>query len=256
LSINEGKIGLLIGDSGCGKTACLEQYAIANKNTAYVILDSGMTATTMFSAIARSINIDSSGSLGNVTRRIIECLLPRHIILILDEASWLSVHQLNLLRQIISIKSKCPMILAGNGDLLTTIIQSPARRGYECLDQFTARMSYTLDLNSENLNEDGGLYTVEDIRKLYEYGGIRLTGNAVNMLCRISRTPRSARLHTCTNIILALHTSRKVLKSGIIDSPDILQAITDLRLPIQDRLPVGFEKMQDEQKEQAISKSA
>lgn len=255
-SDDEGKIGLLIGDGGHGKSHCLRQYAQANKNTIYVELDSAMTSTTMFAEIAKALKIDSSGTLGNITRRLIESLLPRRSILMLDEASWLSVHQLDQLRQIISIKSKCPMILAGNKDLFETVMQKNSRRGYESLDQFTSRLSYILNLDEKGSNKDGGLYTVEDIRKLYEYGGIRLTGDAVNTLRKICRSPRSGRLRTCTNIILALHISPQIIASGVIDSVAIVSAIEQLGLPVNVWLPVGFEKAAEEQEEQAAVKSA
>jgi len=255
-SDEEGKIGLLIGDGGHGKSHCLRQYAQANKNTIYVELDSAMTSTTMFAEIAKALNIDSSGTLGNVTRRLIESLLPRRSILMLDEASWLSVHQLDQLRQIISIKSKCPMILAGNKDLFDTVMQNNSRRGYESLDQFTSRLSYILNLDEKGSSKDGGLYTVEDIRKLYEYGGIRLTGDAVNTLRKICRSPRSGRLRTCTNIILALHISPQIIASGVIDSVAIVSAIEQLGLPVNVWLPVGFENVNEEQEEQAVAKIA
>jgi len=255
-SDEEGKIGLLIGDGGHGKSHCLRQYAQANKNTIYVELDSAMTSTTMFAEIAKALKIDSSGSLGNVTRRLIESLLPRHCIIMLDEASWLSVYHLNQLRQIISVKSKCPLILAGNQDLLKTVMQSTTRRGYESLDQFTSRLSYILNLDEKGSSKDGGLYTVEDIQKLYSYGGIRLTGDAVNTLRKICRTPRSGRLRTCSHIIAALHTASQVVKSGVIDSVAIVSAIEQLGLPVKVWLPVGFENVKEEQEEQTISKIA
>ena len=254
-SDEEGKIGLLIGDGGHGKSHCLRAYAQANKNTIYVELDSAMTSTTMFAEIAKALKIDSSGTLGNVTRRLIESLLPRRCIIMLDEASWLSVHQLDQLRQIILVKSKCPLILAGNRDLFETVMQNNSRRGYESLDQFTSRLSYILNLDEKGSNKDGGFYSVEDIRKLYEYGGIRLTGDAVNTLRKICRTPRSGRLRTCSHIILALHTSAAIKKAGVIDSAAIVSAIEQLGLPVKVWLPVGFEKANEEENVQAQAKA-
>ena len=234
----EGKIGLVIGDGGHGKSICLQQYAKANRNTVYVELDDAMTSTAMFAAIAEKLNIDSSGSLTNVTRRLIDSLFYRYIIIMLDEASGLNVQKLNQLRQIIVVKARCPLILAGNSDLLKTVMQPKTRRGCESLDQFTSRLSYILNLDEFAANKDGGLYTPEDIRRLYQYGGIRLTGDAVNTLRKICKTERSGRLRTCSHIIAALHTSRKVLKSGLIDAITIISAIEQLGLPVKVWLPV------------------
>jgi len=236
---DEGKIGLIVGDAGHGKSHCMRQYADANKNTIYVELDDAMTSTLMFAEIAESLGIDSSGSLAGITRGLIEHLQNRHIIVMLDEASGLSVAQLNQLRQIIVVKARCPLILAGNRHLLKTVMQPTTRRGFESLDQFTSRLMCILDLDRLAGQKDGGgLYTVEDIRKLYEYGGIRLTADAIKTLRMICRTEWSGRLRTCSHIIAALHISPLVERNKQIDSELILAAIERLDLPVKVRLPL------------------
>jgi len=255
-SDDEGKIGLVVGDGGHGKSHCLRQYAEANKNTIYVELDDAMTSTLMFADIAKKLGIDSSGSLAIVTRRLIDNLQNRHIIIMLDEASSLSVKQLNQLRQIIVVKGRCPLVLAGNRHLLKTVMQPPTRRGFESLDQFTSRLMCILDLDSLASNKNGGLYTVDDIRKLYEFGGIRLTKDAIGTLRRISRTEMSGRLRTCSHIIAALHTVSVVDEAGSIDANLILAAIEQLDLPVKVRLPLATKDTAEEDKEiPAIAKA-
>ena len=195
-SDEEGKIGIIIGDSGHGKSRCLRQYAEANKNTVYVELDDAMTSTQMFAEIADKLGVYSAGSLAIITRKLIDYLQNRHIIIMLDEASGLKVRQLNQLRQVIVTKARCPLILAGNRDLYKTIMQLTNLKGHESLDQFTSRLMYILNLDTKASDKDGGLYTVEDVRKLYEYGGIRLASDAISALRRICKTPRSGRLRT------------------------------------------------------------
>ena len=250
----EGKIGMVIGDGGHGKSHCMRQFAEANKNTVYVELDDAMTSTLIFAEIAQKLGIDSSGSLASVTRRLIENLQNRHIIIMLDEASSLSVKQLNQLRQIIVIKSRCPLILSGNRHLLDTVMQPTTRRGFESLDQLTSRLFQILDLDRAASNKDGGLYTVDDIKKLYEYGGIRLTSDAMSTLRKIAKTPRSGRLRTCSNIITALHLSTLPAENkNMIDAGLILLAIEELDLPVKVRLPVATKGADEtEQQESAV----
>ena len=248
---DEGKVGIIIGDGGHGKSVCLRQYAKANKNSMYLELDDAMTSTTMFDEICDKLSVDNYGHLATITRRLIEALAYRHIIIILDEASGLTVKQLNQLRQIIVIKAHCPLILSGNSDLLKTIMQPKTRRGCESLDQFTSRLSYILNLDESASNKDGGIYTAEDIRKLYEYGGIRLVSDAIGTLRKICRSPRSGRLRTCSNIITALHTSRKILRAGFITTKDIAGAIEELRLPVRVWLPLAIREPQAEREEVA-----
>lgn len=236
---DEGKIGMIIGDGGHGKSHCMRAYAAANKNTIYVELDDAMTPTLLFAEIAKALGLDSSGSLAAVTRRLIENLVNRQIIVMLDEAAGLKVKQLNQLRQIIVVKSRCPLILAGNSDLLKTVIDPSDRRGYESLDQFYTRIMQILNLDKLACDKDGGLYTPEDIRKLYEYGGVRLAADAVDTLQRIARSPKSGRLRTCSHIVAALHISSRVQADRRITAKCIIGLIKGLDLPVSVRLPVG-----------------
>jgi len=237
-SEEEGRIALIIGDSGHGKSICLKQYAEANKNTLYIQLDATMGSLRIFAEIAKRLHIASSGSLSEITRQLVENLRPRNIIIMLDEASNLTVKQLNQLRQIIVIKARCPLILAGNADLLRTVIQPTTKHGYESLDQFTSRLMGVLNLDELASHKGDGLYTSEDVRKLYEYGGIRLTSGAVDTLKKICMTPRSGRLRTCSHIIAALHTSRVLDQRGWVDAALIIAAIEQLDLPIKIWLPL------------------
>jgi hypothetical protein len=88
-----------------------------------------------------------------------------------------------------------------------------------------------LNLDELASERDGGLYTPDDIRKLYEHGGIRLR--------HICKTPKSGRLRMCSNIIAALYTANVVRERGYIDAAFIISAIQQLQLPVQARLPLA-----------------
>jgi len=237
-SIDEGRIGLIIGDGGHGKSVCLRAYVEANKNTVYLELDATMSSRYIFAEIARSLKISVNGATALVARRIAQTLKLRNLIVIIDEASSLTVKQLNQLRQVIVVKGRCPLILAGNQQLQQTVMQRRTTREHESLDQFTSRLMGVLNLDESASDRDGGLYTAEDIRRLYEYGGIRLTGDAVATLRSICRTPKSGRLRTCSHIIAALHTANVVVEHSCITGDLIISAIAELKLPVKVWLPV------------------
>jgi len=247
----EGKIGLIIGDSGHGKSRCLQEYSRANKNTIYVELDDVMSSKSIFAEIAKELKLDFSDSCDKIARRLIENLQNRHVIIILDEASRLSVRNLNLLRQIIVIKSRCPLILAGNRGLLNTVMQPTTRKACESLDQFTSRVIYRLDLDELANDKDGGLYTAEDIRQLYQYGGLKLTTDAIVKLRKIAKNPRSGRLQICETIISACHYSTAMQKRGLIDADSIISAIKQLPLIVKNWLPMTLIEAEEEEKEKA-----
>jgi DNA transposition AAA+ family ATPase len=262
----EGKIAIIIGDSGHGKSVCLKEYARINPNSIYVGLDDTMTSTAIFSKIARtlrterSIAVDSSGLLRRITGNLADVLEPMDITVMLDEASALDVRKLNQLRQVITVRCKCPLIIAGNAHLLKTINDDAGRRGYESLDQFRSRLLrvVNLDLIASAAGPDRGqkVYTADDIRRLYEYGGVTLEKDAVAMLKKICCTPLTGRLRTCSIIIEALHLSPKVIPGKTaIDSRFIRAAIRDLGLPILDRLPVIDIEQDKEEKTQQTRKA-
>jgi len=251
-SIDEGKIALIIGDSGHGKSCCLKQYSEANKNTIYVQLDQSMSSSKIFAEIANAIGADSYGWVGRIARSLVPHLQGRHVIFIIDEASSLTVKQLDQLRQIIAVKSSCPLILSGNKDLLKTVMQATVKQGYAALDQFRSRLFAVLNLDELAANGDDGLYSAEDIRRLYEYGGIRLLNSAVSTLKRICMTPGTGRMRTCSHIIMALHTSRVVAEKGCIEGRLIVAAIEQLALPVRELLPLfTMDSAADEQDKQA-----
>jgi len=238
---DEGKIALIVGDGGHGKSHCLRAYANANRNTVYAQLDDAMDPTAMFGEIAKAVGLDASGSLTVVTRRLIESLVNRQIIIILDECSGLRVKHLNQLRQVLVVKARCPLILAGNQDILKTVRLPTTRHGHESLDQFRSRLTQVLNLDrlSAEKGGGGGLYTPEDVRRLYEYGGVKLTSDAVAALQEIVKTPQTGRLRTCHHIIASLHAAKVVSDSGKITAHLIAQAIAALDLPVNVYLPIG-----------------
>jgi DNA transposition AAA+ family ATPase len=245
----EGRIGLVICDAGGGKSACLLAYSQANPNSIYVKLNDTMSSKAMFEGIAEALGLDMGGSLKVLTDRLSRHLKSREMTVLLDEASGLDVRKLNQLRQIVS-ENGCAMILAGNGYLLKTINLSTVQRGNEALDQFRSRMLAVLNLDLLTADRDGGggLYTPEDIRKLYEYGGLRLTGSGVAALRKMCLTPQTGRLRTCSIIIEAIHNTAQVKSGEIkeIDAELIIDAIGLLGLPIADRLPFTPAELKEE----------
>lgn len=229
-SADEGCIGVVIGDSGHGKSFCLREYAIANKNCIYIPLDDTMTTKVIFSTIAESIGADPKGVTGKVCRRIWETLWDRDLVLLLDECSGLSIGDLNRLRQVIACKGRTPFVLSGNGELLKTLSQGRVQRGCESLDQFCSRLLCVVNL--DEIAGDGGLYSVEEVRRLYEFGGIRLASDAVDVIKRICQAGGSGRLRTCSLIVRALHTIDFVQEKKVITAEYITACIAELGLPV------------------------
>jgi DNA transposition AAA+ family ATPase len=241
----EGRIGVIIGDAGGGKSACLRAYADADKAAVLVSHDSAQRVHGLLDAIARASGgfVGCNASLSLARARLVELLERQRRVILVDEASSLRAKDLDKLRTVICIRCKCPLILAGNNDLLRTIRENSDKGGYASLDQFNSRLIGVLNLDELAASgDDGPLYSAADLRKLFEFGGVRLTGDAVDALGRICRTPKSGKLRTCRDIIRALHSATRVIESGRIDAASIWAAVEQLRLPVADWLPVVCRK--------------
>lgn len=255
----EGRICLIVGDAGHGKTKCLEQYAAANPLARYIKLCDKMSAAAMMSRIARSLGLSDDGGLKRLVDELIGHLKSREMTIILDEAAGLDVGRLNLLRQVI-VESGCTLVLAGNTHLLKTINDSSVRRGNECLDQFRSRMltSVNLDEQAQRSPGDGGLYTVSDIRRLYAEGGVRLNGGAEGLLLSIARCPLTGRLRTCSVIVASINTSRNARDGRITEITEdlILDTIRQLGLPVGPYLTMAMEKAARQTETPAAAKTS
>lgn len=255
MSETDGRIGLIVGDAGHGKSMCLRAYATSNLNSYYVMLDAMMTTKRMIGAIAEAVGVDSSGSRDAIVERLIKKLKNREVVIMLDEGSSLDVSKLDQLRQVIADKCGCGLIIAGNHHLLTTVKDDSCRRGYESLDQFNSRLLGTIDLDLlANVDpDDGGIYSEEDIVRLFTYGGIKLSKDAVEILREICQNHKSGRLRTCATIISALHLLPMVKESGKINAELIVAAIEELKLPVAEHLPKSmFAKAVKEKTEPSV----
>lgn len=234
---DEGRIGLVIGDSGHGKSVCLRAYAAADKNSVYAQFDDCMGVLQLFGELARAVKVKSTGTLPAVAERLIDAVRDRHLLVMIDEASSMSPKLLNRLRQVLVVKGGCSLILAGNADLLHTIRDKSRRANTESMDQFNSRLMSILNLDELAGDPDDPLYTADDVRRLYEYGGIKLSRDAVDALRRLMMMPGSGRLRTAGVIVAALHMSAMIRERGIIDAAAILSAAVELALPVCDWLP-------------------
>lgn len=250
-----GQICVIVGDSGHGKTECLKQYNRVHPHSIYVELKDSDTKQQIFAKINKSLRLGAAGSLNRLIEELSAYLSGRELTLILDEAAALNASKLSLLRQVIS-GNGCTLVLAGNSHLLATINDPVTRRGYECLDQFRARMMGVLNLDelASLPVTGGGLYSVAEVRKLYVYGGIKLTGDAEGLLLAIMRCPHSERNHICAKIINAIHTSRQGRELTVIDARLILQTIRQFG-KLEGRLPVILDAAEQIQKGETTAKT-
>jgi len=251
-----GRICVIVGDSGHGKTECLKQYARVHPHSTYIEINDNTGKPQLFAKINRALGLNYTGTVKRMIEELSEYLAGREMTIILDEAAALNATKLSLLRQIVS-GNGCTLVLAGNNHLLATINDPVTRRGYECLDQFRSRMMGILNLDELAMQSprNGGLYSIPEVRKLYATGGIKLSSDAEGLLLSIQRTPHSGRNHTCSLVISAILTSRQGKNVEVIDAARIIGAIRQFGM-LEGRLPLIIDMAEQIEKQQTAAKTA
>lgn len=107
-------IGLILGNSGTGKSRAIEEYAAENPSTHLLIkCDPTMGLSTVVTNLAREIGLDTKGRISEISDRFVQELRKRDMVVIFDEADYLSDQVLEWARIAINDKGGAAMVLAG-----------------------------------------------------------------------------------------------------------------------------------------------
>jgi len=110
----EKVIGLILGNSGAGKSRALEEYARINQNTSILLkCDPTMGLSTIVSTIARGLGLDTKGRLSEVSDRLVTELRKRSMVVIFDEADYLGDSSMEWARIAINDKGGSALVFAG-----------------------------------------------------------------------------------------------------------------------------------------------
>lgn len=136
----EGEAVVLYGQAGLGKTRALKEYRAANPDAILIETDPGYTAKELLRDIAGKINVDTRGSLHDLSEAIIAKLADTGRLIMVDEAELLPLRALECLRRIHD-KAGIGLVLAGMPRLL---INLRGKRGE--LVQLYSRVGFALNL--------------------------------------------------------------------------------------------------------------
>jgi len=107
-------IGLVLGNSGAGKSYAIDEYVAQNPATAISVkCDPTMGLSTVVAALARSLGLDTKGRLAEISDRLVAELRRRDMVVVFDEADYLSDSVMEWARIVINDKGGSALVLSG-----------------------------------------------------------------------------------------------------------------------------------------------
>ncbi|HOV65051.1 MAG TPA: AAA family ATPase, partial [Spirochaetia bacterium] len=107
-------IALVLGTSGSGKTRALEEYQTENPHTSILIkCDHTFVLSSVVMELAHNLGIDAKGRISEISERIIGELKKRDLIVMFDEADYLTDNVLEYLRIAVNDKGRSALVFAG-----------------------------------------------------------------------------------------------------------------------------------------------
>jgi DNA transposition AAA+ family ATPase len=205
----DARIGLVYGDTGCGKTMALKAIAETEPGALYICCDyNSATPPGVLGKIARALRLDDGGPARTIANAIRSHLEGSHRLLIVDEIHALLVasddkafHTLRHLHD----QTGAPQLWCSTPDLIGQLRQKEAR-GREPLGQIRSRIGIQRDLLTRTKPGGGGgtgdpLFTVDEIIAIYGRNEMKLTRDGGHYLASVANTPQAGGLRTVTSIV-------------------------------------------------------
>jgi len=113
----ENELGIVVGDSGIGKTRAANEYALQNEDVIMIESDLTFTAKVLVSEIARKVGLSGIGGLHAIFEEVVEKLKDSNRLIIVDEAEHQPIRSIDILRRI-GDRTGCGILLVGLPQLL------------------------------------------------------------------------------------------------------------------------------------------
>jgi DNA transposition AAA+ family ATPase len=221
--------------SGLGKTMALQAVAAEKPGCIMVTVDKvRATAGGVLEQICKRLRIGYSHNDAWCFQKIVDHLKGTSRLLIVDQ-----IHNLCGARKDkpfymladLQDRTNAPQLWCGTSDIVAYLRRGQAK-GEEPLSQIRSRIGMARDLTQRARSNGGGggkLFSVDEIRKVFGQGKMRLTPDAARYLMRLANLPDSGALRTCKNLVVMAETMYG--KNGGDLTLDMLRAAHHMLVP-------------------------
>lgn len=198
-AVETRSMGLIVGPAGMGKTLTAKAAHAIYTGSLYIRITQGERRNAgLIMSLARVLGVSRRGSFAATSRLVIAALRGTGRPLLVDEAHALNQGALDALRDLHD-EAEIPIILIGTHDIRRHVNDTEAWYG-----QLNSRVVATCDLG-ELANPRRGrgqqLFTVAEIRKVFDGGKLRLTGDGAKFLCELACVPGLGGLRICAKLM-------------------------------------------------------
>lgn len=221
-----GRIGLVYGEPGIGKTKTLEVIA-ADMNAVHVTLHVDcLSPTRLMKKIAKSAGLKSFGGYGSnsMLEQLIDHFEGTNRLLIVDQIHHMMSSRSDLgwyaLTDLMD-QTRCPQLWVSTMDLVDHFLRQEADYAKQPLGQIRRRICKATNLHLRTYEDtDGGrgepLFSVEEIREVFRAIRPRLTAAAEKLVFNLANSPGDGGLDFARNVIeLAKSVAQKQNKPSI-----------------------------------------
>lgn len=192
-------IGEVVGPAGVGKTLTLQAAAALYPGSLYVRAVHGTLSPYGFiTDLAGMLGVTKRAAMGPVQRQLVEALKGTARPIFVDEAHQLREATFEVIRDIHDGAGN-PFVLAG-----TRRLREMTTSRDRFFGQFNRRIVARCDVTeiASRTNNPRPLFTVEDIRKVFESAKLRLTSDAHQFLTDLANIPDEGALGLCEKVVM------------------------------------------------------
>ncbi|MEK6798002.1 MAG: ATP-binding protein [Planctomycetota bacterium] len=253
-------IGLVYGPTGIGKTCCAQALHDTTVGSVLVtVIFGGYHPRGLTTLLAQQLGVRATPKgkeldyVPTQLERVLSRLKDSHRLIIVDEAHKLNNEAVELLREIHDATG-CPILLLATKDLHDRVDRNADPDRGQIYSRFEIDRPLTEGRGSRR-DSGKALFTIEDIRKLYEQTPIRLSPDAARYLQDVANSLGFGSLRRCR--ILLTNAARRARKRCGVDEEDTVTVTADDLACVEELLRANqTDKEMVKERRQAIAATA